>query len=576
MLRYLYFNQKGKLILFIVFSLLSSLFEIALSYVMLQSIDLAMSGKLSDALNYGLWFGLYIFCYFFVDLVCRRLRWSVLRGSQSHLRDDLMSRILGQSIPEFHTQNTSHWLSILTNDLDLLDETYFRVFMDTLVDIFSGIVSLVVLLFISPWLVLFIFAMIAIQMLIPKVMAPRISKRRAEQSKSAERFTATANEHLEGFDLLRSFHLTEASREAMSKANQSWEESKFQARYFGSLARLLSFTVGQIIYIGIYFIGAILTLQGLMTVGMMVAASQLVVYIANPIQNVSDAITDMRGAEEIIKKFRALLDKRSAVEDGTKDIPQRFSNLTVDHVSYSYDKERPILSDVCLSLEHGGKYLLEGDSGSGKTTLIQLLTDAMKPDAGRILLDGQPIERYKAEQYARFIIPCSQQTFIFNASIRDNITLFCKDFTDDAVIAALKKSGFEEILTRYSDGLDHKIDQSGSSLSGGERQRLALARIFLFEPQIVIYDESFAHLDAASVESLIDAVMEDTDRTVIMTSHQVTPEIRNRFQSLVLKDGSVQTAVSASALASFWDELGDRTYKEAISEWKMRDYEALD
>lgn len=539
MLRYLYFNQKGRLILFIVFSLLSSLFEIALSYVMLQSIDFAMSGKLSDALNYGLWFGLYIFCYFFVDLACRRLRWSVLCGSQSNLRDDLMKQILGQSIPEFHTHNTSHWLSILTNDLDLLDETYFRVFMDTLVDIFSGIVSLVVLLFISPWLVLFIFAMIAVQMLIPKVMAPRISKRRAEQSKSAERFTATVNEHLEGFDLLRSFHLTEVSREAMSKANQSWEESKFQARYFGSLARLLSFTVGQIIYIGIYFIGAILTLQGLMTVGMMVAASQLVVYIANPIQNVSDAITDMRGAEEIIKKFRTLFEKKSAVVGGTKDIPKWFSNLTVEHVSYSYDKERPILSNVSFSLEHGGKYLLEGNSGSGKTTLIQLLTAVMKPDEGQILLDGHSIERYKAEQYARFIIPCSQQTFIFNASIRDNITLFCKDFTDDDVTIALKKSGFEEIITRYSDGLNHKIDQSGSSLSGGERQRLALARIFLFKPQIVIYDESFAHLDATSVVSLIDTVMEDIDRTVIMTSHQVAPEIRNRFQSLVLKDGSI-------------------------------------
>ena len=327
--------------------------------------------------------------------------------------------------------------------------------------------------------------------------------------------------------------------EAMSKANQSWEESKFQARYFGSLARLLSFTIGQIIYIGIYFIGAILTLQGLMTVGMMVAASQLVVYIANPIQNVSDAITDMRGAEEIIKKFRALLEKKSSVVGGTKDIPQRFSNLTVDHVSYSYDKERSILSNVSFSLGHGGKYLLEGDSGSGKTTLIQLLTAVMKPDEGQILLDGHPIERYKAEQYARFIIPCSQQTFIFNASIRDNITLFCKDFTDDDVITALKKSGFEEILTRYSDGLNHKIDQSGSSLSGGEQQRLALARIFLFKPQIVIYDESFAHLDATSVVSLIDTVMEDIDRTVIMTSHQVAPEIRNRFQALVLKDGSI-------------------------------------
>lgn len=537
MLRYLYLNQKGKLILFVVFSLLSSLFEIALSYVMLQSVDLAVSGQLSDALNYGLWFALYIACYFFVDLLCRHLRWTVLRGSQTNLRDDLMQQILKQSVPEFHTYNTAQWLSVLTNDLDLLDETYFRVFVDTLVDIFSGVVSLAILLFISPWLALFILAMIAVQMLIPKIMAPRISKRRAEQSKSAERFTVTANEHLEGFDLLRSFHLSEASREAMSEANRSWEESRFQARYVSSLARLLSFTVGQIIYIGIYFIGAILTLQGLMTVGMMVAASQLVVYIASPIQNVSDAITDMRGAKEIIRKFRALLDRENSAEDGTRDIPSRFSNLTADHVFYSYDKERPILSDISFSLERGGKYLLEGDSGSGKTTLIQLLTDVLQPDKGQILLDGHPIKEYKSEKYARFIIPCSQQTFIFNASIRDNITLFQKTFSDEEVIAALKQSGFEEILTRYPEGLDHLIRQSGSSLSGGERQRLALARIFLFKPQIVIYDESFAHLDAASVQSLIDTVMADTDRTVIMTSHQVTSEIRKRFRPLALLNG---------------------------------------
>ncbi len=156
-------------------------------------------------------------------------------------------------------------------------------------------------------------------------------------------------------------------------------------------------------------------------------------------------------------------------------------------------------------------------------------------------MDGVPIKQFKSEQYARFIIPCSQQTFIFNATIRDNVTLFCHDFTDEEIIDAITKSGFSEILTRYSDGINHVIDQAGSSLSGGERQRLALARIFLFKPQIVIYDESFAHLDADSVQSLIDLILKDEERTVIMTSHQVTPEIRNRFHSLVLKDGNVQS-----------------------------------
>ena len=541
MLKYLYAQQKSKLIFFVIFSLLSSLFEIALSFVMLQSVNLAMDGNLSDALNDGLWFGLYILCYFIVDLICRRLRWSVIQGCQMHLRDKLIQKIFSRSIPEFHSFNTSHWLSILTNDLDLLEETYFRVFIDLLIDVFSGVVSLIILLFISPWLVLFILCMIAVQMFVPNTMSGIISSKRKEQSESAEHFIATANEHLEGFDLLRSFHLTEASRVAMSNANQAWEKQKFGARYFSSLARLLSFTVGQIIYIGIYFIGAILTLNGLMTVGMMVAASQLVVYIANPIQNISDSITDMRSAKEIITKIQTLLKEAPTTESGTENTPEHFTNLMVNHVSYGYDEDKLVLSDICFTLERGRKYLLEGSSGSGKTTLIKLLTDALSPDSGDICLDGVPIKQFKSEQYARFIIPCSQQTFIFNATIRDNVTLFCHEFTDEEIIDAISKSGFSEILTRYPDGIDHVIDQAGSSLSGGERQRLALARIFLFKPQIVIYDESFAHLDADSVQNLIELILKDEDRTVIMTSHQVTPEIRRRFHSLVLKDGNIQS-----------------------------------
>ena len=105
MLKYLYAQQKSKLIFFVVFSLLSSLFEIALSFVMLQSVNLAMDGNLSDALNDGLWFGLYIFCYFIVDLICRRLRWSVIQGCQIHLRDELIKKIFNRLIQVIGSQS---------------------------------------------------------------------------------------------------------------------------------------------------------------------------------------------------------------------------------------------------------------------------------------------------------------------------------------------------------------------------------------------------------------------------------------------------------------------------------------
>lgn len=539
MLKYLYEKQQQKLVLFVIFSLLSSLFEIALAYVMLQAVNFAIEGNLSDATRYAILFAAYIFCFFLVDLIYRRLRWVVLRGSQTNLRDDLTRHILSQPITAFHLQNTGNWLSILTNDLEMVEESYFRACMETFTDLFSGLVSLVLLLWISPWLALFILLMIGIQMLVPKYMAPLIAKKKTVQSKSAEFFTTTVNEHLNGFDLLRSFHLTDASRQAISDANKKWEDSKFQSRFFSSLARLLSFTVGQVIYVGIYFFGAILTLQGLMSVGMMVAASQLVVYIASPIQNISDAITDIRSAQDIIKKFHQILDQVNSSNGGELDVPKEYSTFAVNDVSFSYDEDHPILINTNFTLKRGGKYLLEGDSGSGKTTLINLLTGALHPEEGQIMLDGQPIEMYHTEQYARFLIPCSQQTFIFNASIRNNITLFQEGFTDDDVYVALEAVGFEHIIKRYPDGLEHIIDQSGSSLSGGERQRLALARIFLFKPQIVIYDESFAHLDSTSVDSLIRTIVADPERTIVLTSHQATPVIRKQFQTLLLRDGTV-------------------------------------
>ena len=166
----------------------------------------------------------------------------------------------------------------------------------------------------------------------------------------------------------------------------------------------------------------------------------------------------MRSAKEIITKIQTLLNEAPTTESGIENTPERFANLTVNHVSYGYDEDKLVLSDISFTLERGGKYLLEGSSGSGKITLIKLLTDALSSDNGDICLDGVPIKQFKSEQYARFIIPCSQQTFIFNASIRDNVTLFCHEFTDEEIIDAITKSGFSEILTRYPDGIDHVID----------------------------------------------------------------------------------------------------------------------
>ncbi len=427
----------------------------------------------------------------------------------------------------------------MTNQLDMIEESYFKIWFSVFTELFEFVVSIVLLSFISPWLTLFVLLTTAIQMIVPKVMSPLIAKKKLEQAEAAEEFTVTATEHLNGFDLLRSFQLGAKSLQAITAANSRWESAKYRSRLLTSVARLLSFAFGQIIYVGIYFFGALLTILGQMTIGTMIAASQLVVYVASPLQSLNDDITEIRSAKEIISKLRSVLNYAQEAKAPTVDIPTKHEGIQIEHVTFAYE-DAAILRDVCVSIERGEKYLLCGPSGAGKSTLIQLITGALRPDEGRICVDGIDINNFDSGQYARFVLQCSQNTFLFNASLKDNVTLFNDHFTDEEVIKVLKNVGLEYIFERFEDGLDEIIAQGGHELSGGERQKIALARMELYDPPVVIFDESFANIDLDAAKKLIEYVVSKPRRTVILIAHQLSDELAAIFDNkIIIEDAHV-------------------------------------
>ncbi len=419
----------------------------------------------------------------------------------------------------------------------MIEESYFKIWFGIFSDAFMFLVSSVMLCFVSPWLALFVFVTAAIQMIVPKVMGPLISKRKSVQKEAAEDFTVTATEHLNGFDLLKSFNLTAQSLQAISTSNQRWEKAKFGTRMCTSTARLLSFTFGQILYVGIFFFGALLTISGAMTVGMMIIASQLVVYIASPLQTLSEDITEVKSVKSLIESLREDLSSEEAAAREAAQLPETFEKIQFENVSFSYD-DAQIFDNMHADIIRGKKYLLCGPSGSGKSTFVKLMTGAECPGSGRISIDGIDICALAPEQLARFILPCAQSTFIFNASLRDNVTLFDSRFSDEAIIAALKSVEFTYLLERYDDGLDHMISQGGQTLSGGERQKIALARMELFNPPVVIFDESFANLDAATAQRLTELVTANKDRTVIVVAHQISEQTARLFDKRIMIDNA--------------------------------------
>lgn len=199
-----------------------------------------------------------------------------------------------------------------------------------------------------------------------------------------------------------------------------------------------------------------------------------------------------------------------------------------------------MFEDVNFAVHRGGKYLLCGSSGVGKSTLIQILTGSIRPNEGNVVIDGTNINNISSEQLSRFILQCSQNTFVFNATLRDNVTLFSDVFSDEEVLQALMVVELGYVLERYEDGFNHMLKQGGMDLSGGEKQKIALARMELFHPPIVVLDESFANIDSETAKRLVAHVVLDKQRTVIMIVHQLSDDIAQLFDTeLVIKDKSV-------------------------------------
>lgn len=533
---YLYRGQSYRFVCTLLFIIASSVFEVMLAYVMMRCIDLALEGSLQQAASFAGWLVLYLASYFILDYFANKFKWQTLQNAQTNLRNDITRKLLSMPIKHFHKKNTGSWISMLTSRCDMIEESYLEIWFSVFLELFTFVVSAVVLFYISPYLAIFVFVVAITQMLIPKTMGPKIANRKSIQMKSAEQFTVTATEHLNGFDLLKSFNLTSRTLHSISEANHQWEDAKFKARLLSSTAMLLSFTVGQILYVGIFFFGALLTILGTMTVGKMIVASQLVVYIAAPLQTLADSITQIKSAAELIDSLEKELSYSEKKRTKFVKIPDQFHEMQFCDVSFSYG-DAMLFDNINIAIVRGEKYLLCGPSGSGKSTFIKLLTGIEDPNGGKVCIDGIDIRNLDTEQLANFILPCTQNTFIFHASLRDNVALFDKRFSDDEIISALKAVEFTYLLERYEDGLDHIIGQGGGTLSGGERQKIALARMELFHPSIVIFDESFANLDAATAHRLMEFVVSKKERTVIVVAHQISQEAEQLFHKRIVLDG---------------------------------------
>ena len=291
----------------------------------------------------------------------------------------------------------------------------------------------------------------------------------------------------------------------------------------------------QILVTVIYIIGANLVFKFQLSVGSVFAFITYSAYVTGPISAILNIGYLLSGIIPSTKRYYEFMNLQEETDKG-KLIKPEFGNLKLEEVFFSYETDKPILTDVNIEIPKGSKTVLIGKNGSGKSTIINLLTRMYEPTAGQIKLKGVNIFEITLESYRNMISVVSQQIYLFNDTIRNNICIY-KKVSDEVIETACKDSGLEDFLKEVS--LDYVVGQNGAMLSGGQKQKIALARALVHDKPIIIFDEVTSNTDVYS-EHQINGLLHTRlkEKTVIIITHK-QEILQDVDQIVMLKDGAV-------------------------------------
>ena len=535
--RRLFYKNKMCFIASVIMTIVMSFLNLMISWLIQQIMDSMANQNMQSAVRCAWIAASVVIAYTVANAVYRAVYPRFLQRAMQQYRDYAFSRLTQKSLRSFSKEGTALYVSALTNDCTSIENNYLAATFTLIEFLFCFLGALIMMLYYSPVMLVLAVALSFLPVAVSMKAGNRLTEQEKEISKKNERFVSIVNELLSGFPVIKSFRAeTQASR-LFSQRNEQAEEAKKNKRRTEQLISLLANDAGIIAQMGIFLAGAWLAISGKgVTAGVVIVFVQLMNYILNPISQVPLLWSNRKAAIALMEKLSDALSE-NVREEGREKLNVFSEKIEVKDLTYGYEPESHVLKDLDVQFDAGKSYAIVGGSGSGKSTLLNLLMGSSSNYQGEICIDGVSIKNIESESLYQLMTSVQQNVFVFNDTIRNNVTMF-HEFPDKEVTLALERSGLSEFIEKR--GEDFVCGENGANLSGGERQRISIARALLRKSPILLVDEATAALDAATARAVSFSILNLVGMTRIVVTHRLEEAILRRYDKiLVMKNGTI-------------------------------------
>ncbi|MEL3959883.1 ABC transporter ATP-binding protein [Lysinibacillus endophyticus] len=461
---------------------------------------------------------------------------------ETDMRQDLFNHFQKQSFRFFDNNKTGHLMSRITNDLFDIGEFAHHGPEDFFIAVMTFIGAFAIMFNVNPTLAY--VALVAVPLLIALVTFSNKKMNAAwkEMYGKIADVNGRVEDSVAGIRVVQSFTNEQFEMERFREQNGFFRAAKLYAYKVMAGTHSGIYMMTRLLTLVVLVVGAWLSFNGKLSYGELVSFVLYTNVLIKPIDKISALLELYPKGMAGFKRFQDMLNEQPEVQDRPNaiDVPYLQGDITFENVNFNYEKDKTILKDISFELKAGEMTAFVGPSGAGKTTICSLIPRFYDVDSGSIKIDGIDIRDITKRSLREQIGIVQQDVFLFTGTIRENIAYGKRGATDEEIRDALKKAHLEDFVNNLPEGLETQIGERGLKLSGGQKQRLAIARMFLKNPPILILDEATSALDTETERIIQESLSELAEnRTTLVIAHRLAT-IKDADRVLVITPNGIE------------------------------------